>query len=333
MRKLLLILLATIGFNAITMAQSDEFLNDLINLWNNKKYDKVYLPLKEYKESKKISGDFEIDYMIATSASRSNAAPDKVKALFADLMASYTFKTVDEEYVSNQSTPAKYSPGKNPRMDNEYIANRGKVGDKTSADVPKPLGKIELQKIEAQKKAEEKKLQDKQLAEQKKAEALRIAELKKKEIEAKKAIAKAKQDSISNAKAKLAAAAKLANPDSTNAKTETQELKDYNTPTTTVATKETKTSPTDKKTAGTATQKPAIGKDGKPLPMNTAAAKDGKANSDIIRKPGVTQIVKGDRVITVKAGYTYMVRTDSIYEIPPPTAKKPMGAVTTPTKK
>ena len=62
---------ALIGLNIAANAQQNDFLNDLINLWNNKKYDKVYLPLKEYKEQNKISGDFEIDYMIATSASRS----------------------------------------------------------------------------------------------------------------------------------------------------------------------------------------------------------------------------------------------------------------------
>jgi Rps23 Pro-64 3,4-dihydroxylase Tpa1-like proline 4-hydroxylase len=53
--------------------------------------------------------------------------------------------------------------------------------------------------------------------------------------------------------------------------------------------------------------------------------KDGKAvkkdatdkATEIVRKPNVTQIVKGDKVITVKAGYSYFVRTDSIIEIPP----------------
>ena len=57
MKKVLSILIAMICMSIAAKAQ-DEFLNDLINLWNNKKFDKVYLPLKEYKDSKKISGDF-----------------------------------------------------------------------------------------------------------------------------------------------------------------------------------------------------------------------------------------------------------------------------------
>ena len=305
---------ALIGLNIAANAQQNDFLNDLINLWNNKKYDKVYLPLKEYKEQNKISGDFEIDYMIATSASRSNMPASVVSALFADLTASYTFKSADEEYVQKQATPAKYEKGKNPRMDNEYIANRGKAGDKSSADVPKPLGKVELQKIEAQKIAEQKKAEAAKIAEQKKKEAAELAQKKKLEAEAKKAAAKMKADSIA----------------------------DYN-----------NTSPADKKAdakkpdtkADAKTATTSKKEDGKKLVAGGMNPKDktplspkdktmgAKGNDDIIRKPGVTQIVKGDRVITVKAGYTYIVRTDSIFEMPPPAARKPMGAVAVPVKK
>ena len=328
---------ALIGLNLAANAKQNDFLNDLINLWNNKKYDKVYLPLKEYKEQNKISGDFEIDYMIATSASRSNMPASVVSALFADLTASYTFKSADEEYVQKQATPAKYEKGKNPRMDNEYIANRGKAGDKSSADVPKPLGKVELQKIEAQKIAEQKKAEAAKIAEQKKKEAAELAQKKKLEAEAKKAAAKMKADSIAAAKAKAA----VAPTDSTN-KTETQEITDYN-----------NTSPADKKAdakkpdtkADAKTATTSKKEDGKKLVAGGMNPKDktplspkdktmgAKGNDDIIRKPGVTQIVKGDRVITVKAGYTYIVRTDSIFEMPPPAARKPMGAVAVPVKK
>ena len=45
----------------------DDYLNDLINMWNNHKYEKVYTPLKDYKASKKIVGDFEIEQGIATT--------------------------------------------------------------------------------------------------------------------------------------------------------------------------------------------------------------------------------------------------------------------------
>ncbi len=333
MKRILLIVLALISFNITSNAQQNDFLNDLINLWNNKKFDKVFLPLKEYKESNKISGDFEIDYMIATSASRSNQSPSIVSALFADLTAGYTFKSADEDYVQKQATPARYEAGKNPRMDNEYIANRGKAGDKTSADVPKPLGKIELQKIEAQKQADVKKKEAAELAEKKKKEAADLAQKKKLEAEAKKAAAKMKADSIAAAKTKA-----IASVADSAAKTETQEITDYNNPA--PVDKKTDAKKTDAKTAATTAKK----EDGKKTTTTVANTKDKmvantkdksvtKNNDDIIRKPGVTQIVKGDRIITVKAGYTYIVRTDSIFEMPPPTAKKPMGSVASPVKK
>ena len=130
MKKIFLVLVGLSMLNITAKAQ-DEFLNDLINLWNNKKFDKVYLPLKEYKDSKKISGDFEIDYMIASSASRSNGNAADVKTLFDDLSKNYTFKTEDEEFIKTQATPAKYEHGKNARMDAEYIANRGKAAKKS----------------------------------------------------------------------------------------------------------------------------------------------------------------------------------------------------------
>ncbi|MEY2829735.1 MAG: hypothetical protein RIQ33_1593, partial [Bacteroidota bacterium] len=128
------------AFNA--SAQKDEFLNDLINLWNNHKYEKVFQPLKEYKDSKKISNDFEIDYMIATSAARSAGEdPKEVSSLINDLLTNYKFKKDDQDYIRSQDGMGKYEKGKNARMDAEHVANRGKAGDVTNKEVPKSLGK------------------------------------------------------------------------------------------------------------------------------------------------------------------------------------------------
>ncbi len=192
---------------------TDDYLNDIINLWNNKKYDKVFSPLKDYKASKKISGDFEIDYMIATSASRSGGDAKEVKELVENLLKDYSFSKEDASYIKIQSTPEKYVAGKNARMDEERIANRGKLDEPTSKEVPKPTGKG-TGKIEDDTK--------------------------------------------------------------------------------------------DKKpgvTPGATTSKPGAA---------------GGNCADIIRKPNVTQIVKGDQVITVKQGWSYYVRNDSIFAIPPP---------------
>jgi hypothetical protein len=327
MKKIFSVLVGLLMLNIAAKAQ-DEFLNDLINLWNNKKFDKVYLPLKEYKDSKKISGDFEIDYMIASSASRSNGNAADVKTLFDDLSKNYTFKTEDEEFIKTQATPAKYEHGKNARMDAEYIANRGKAGDKTSKEVPHPLGKVDLQKIEAQKIAQQKKAEAQQLADQKKKEAAEKAAQKKAADDAKKAAAKAKLDSLAAAKDKTVAP-------TDSSKTETDEVKDYNNPA-----KDTKAfaaKSSDKTKTAVAKKddgkKVMTTKDKMTAAMADKAGAATKNSSDIIRKPNVTQIIKGDRTITVKAGYTYIVRTDSIFEMPPPAAKKPMGAVATPVKK
>ena len=324
---------------SIAAKAQDEFLNDLINLWNNKKFDKVYLPLKEYKDSKKISGDFEIDYMIASSASRSGVNVNEVKAMFDDLSKNYTFKTADEEYVQQQAMPERYQRGKNQRMDDEYIANRGKAGDKSNNAVPHPLGKIELQKIEASKVAEQKKIELAKANEQKKKELAELALKKKQEAEAKKAMAKMKADSIAAAKLKAIAPTST---DSAAVKTETDELKDYNDGSKDLADKkkavDTKTATTTKKVdaktvattidvkkAGTTSKdKILTGKD-------KMEAKNMVNGDDVVKKiPGVTQIVKGDKVIKVKPGFTYIVRTDSIFEMPPPTPRKPIGTVANP---
>ena len=212
------ILLISLPFVSLFAQGNDDYLNDIINLWNNKKYDKVFSPLKDYKASKKITGDFEIDYMIATSASRSGGDAKETKELIEGLLKDYSFSKEDVAYVTIQGTPEKYVMGKNARMDEERIANRGKIDEPTSKEVPKPTGKG------------------------------------------------------------------------------TGKLEDSK----------------DKKPAD-----PKAGKD----PKMTPGAAAGGNCADIIRKPNVTQIVKGDQVITVKAGWSYFVRGDSIITIAPP---KPM---------
>jgi hypothetical protein len=206
------------------MAQ-DDYLNDLINMWNNHKYEKVYTPLKDYKASKKITGDFEIDYMIASSLSRMGGDPAIVHDLVDGLLKEYTFSKDDETYVRSLYTCDHYVGGKVARIDGENVATRGSKGK--SKNLPKVTGKGTGQ------------------------------------MPTETAVA------------------------------------------TTTTTTETKA--TDKKDNGTA-----------------AAGKDVKATNncpDIIRNPKIPQIVRGNQVITVKPGYTYIVRNDSTFVIPPPGKK------------
>ncbi|MFM2224942.1 MAG: hypothetical protein RJA07_1144 [Bacteroidota bacterium] len=221
-------------------AQHDEFLTDLINLWNNHKYEKVYQPLKEYKDSKKIQNDFEMDYMIATSAARSAGEdPKEVSSLINDLLANYKFKKDDQDYIRNQDGMGKYEKGKNTRMDAEHIGNRGKSADATNKEVPKSLGKNTD-----------------------KTETKEIKEVGKKEMVK-------------------------------------EEIKKDDEPVKDEVKKEVK--------------KEEIKKEAK-----LVAKKDGDNKpTEIIRKPNVTQIVKGDKVITVMAGHSYFVRGDTIIEMPP----------------
>ena len=245
---LIIVAMSISSFSAF--AQKDEFLNDLINLWNNHKYEKVYQPLKEYKDSKKIQNDFEIDYMIATSAARSAGEdPKEVSSLINDLLANYKFKKEDQEYIRNQDGMGKYEKGKNARMDAEHIANRGKAGDATNKEVPKSQGK-NTDKTEA-----------KELKEANKKEV--IKEVVKEEEKKEEAVAEVKET------------------------VKKEEVK-----------KEVK--------------KEEIKKEAK-----LVAKKEADKPGEIIRKPNVTQIVKGDKVITVKVGYSYFVRGDTIIEIPP----------------
>jgi hypothetical protein len=214
--------------SVFAQAVGDDYLNDLINLWNAKKYDKVYQPLKEYKAGKKISGDFDIDYMIASSASRANLKQDDVRFLMEDILKDYKLSPEDAAFITEQATPKKYALGQNKRMDAERIANRGK-GEKNSKEVPRSLGKGD-----------------------------------------------GKVDEMTGG------------------------------------------DKTDNSDLGTGdTQAVKDNKDGKGKPTN-GAVKGG----DIIRKSGITQIVKGDMVITVKPGWSYIVRNDSIFTIPPPRPKK-----------
>jgi hypothetical protein len=230
MKKILSVLIAT--FLCFTLAKSnamaqDDYLNDLINMWNNHKYEKVYSPLKDFKASKKIVGDFEIDYMIASSLSRMGGDPALVHELVDGLLKDYTFSKDDETYVRSLYTCDHYVGGKVARVDGEVIATRGSKGK--SKNLPKVTGKG------------------------------------------------------------------------------TGQL-----PTETAAVPT--TPPADPK----ATDK----KDNTPA---TTTGKDGKvANNcpDIIRNPKIPQIVRGNQVITVKPGYTYIVRNDSTFVIPPPGGKK-----------
>jgi hypothetical protein len=253
MKKIIaaLFILTTLCSTTFTaFAQKDEFLNDLINLWNNHKYEKVYQPLKEYKDSKKIQNDFEIDYMIATSAARSAGEdPKEVSSLINELLATYKFKKDDQDYIRNQDGMGKYEKGKNTRMDAEHIANRGKVGDATNKEVPKSQGK------------NTDKTETKELKEAGKKEIIKVGEVKE-EI-----------------------------------KKEEEIVKD-----------EVKKEDTKKEV-----KKEEIKKEAK-----LVAKKDGDNKpGEIIRKPNVTQIVKGDKVITVMAGHSYFVRGDTIIEMPP----------------
>lgn len=222
----LFILLSNIALGQVV---GDDYLNDLINLWNAHKYEKVYQPLKEYKASKKIENDFEIDYMILTSASRIGSKPEDVKPMVEDILKKYKFTDADAAYIASQMTPKKYVAGENKRADAEKIANRGK-GEKSSKEVPRSLGKGDG-----------------------KAEELDAA----------------------------AGGTEMA--------------------------------------SDTSTVKGAKGTKGAVKGKLPAGAVKG---GDIIRKPGITQIVKGDMVITVKPGWTYLVRNDSIFTMPPPRPKK-----------
>lgn len=251
MKKLIagLLIIVMVSISSLSaFAQKDEFLNDLINLWNNHKYEKVYQPLKEYKDSKKIQNDFEIDYMIATSAARSAGEdPKEVSSLINDLLANYKFKKEDQDYIRNQDGMGKYEKGKNARMDAEHIANRGKAGDATNKEVPKSQGK-NTDKTEAKelKDAGKKEVVKEIKVEEKKEEVVVKEEVKKEEVKKEEKKGEVKKE------AKL-----VAKKDSDN--------------------------------------KPG----------------------EVIRKPNVTQIVKGDRVITVMAGHSYFIRGDTIIEIPP----------------
>lgn len=206
----------------------DDYLNDLINMWNNHKYEKVYTPLKDYKASKKITGDFEIDYMIASSLSRMGGDPAIVHDLVDGLLKEYTFSKDDETYVRSLYTCDHYVVGKVARIDGENIATRGSKGK--SKNLPKVTGKGTGQ-----------------------------------------------------------------------LPTETA------TTTSTTATTPADTKSNDKK------EPVANGKEVKGAPANNCP--------DIIRNPKIPQIVRGNQVITVKPGYTYIVRNDSTFVIPPPGKK------------
>lgn len=210
-----------------TAFAQDDYLNDLINMWNNHKYEKVYTPLKDYKASKKITGDFEIDYMIASSLSRMGGDPSLVHDLVDGLLKDYTFSKDDETYVRSLYTCDHYVVGKVARIDGEMIATRGSKGK--SKNLPKVTGKG------------------------------------------------------------------------------TGQLPTEAATTTTATANPADTKATDKKETATAT------KDAKPTVVN--------ACPDIIRNPKIPQIVRGNQVITVKPGYTYIVRNDSTFIIAPPGKK------------
>ena len=205
----------------------DDYLNDLINMWNNHKYEKVYTPLKDYKASKKIVGDFEIDYMIASSLSRMGGDPAIVHDLVDGLLKEYTFSKDDETYVRSLYSCDHYVVGKVNRIDGENIATRGSKGK--SKNLPKVTGKGTGQlPTEA-----------------------------------------------------AAATAATATP----AETKASDKKETTNP----------------------------GKEAKATTVNNCP--------DIIRNPKIPQIVRGNQVITVKPGYTYIVRNDSTFVIPPPGKK------------
>ncbi len=211
----------------------DDYLNDLINMWNNHKYEKVYTPLKDFKASKKITGDFEIDYMIASSLSRMGGDPAIVHELVDGLLKEYTFSKDDEAYVRSLYTCDHYVGGKVARIDGESIATRGSKGK--SKNLPKVTGK---------------------------------------------------------------GTGQLPTETASAAATTTA---------TTTATTPADTKASDKKEPAT------TGKDVKPATVNNCP--------DIIRNPKIPQIVRGNQVITVKPGYTYIVRNDSTFIIPPPGKK------------
>ena len=205
----------------------DDYLNDLINMWNNHKYEKVYTPLKDYKASKKIVGDFEIDYMIASSLSRMGGDPAIVHDLVDGLLKEYTFSKDDETYVRSLYSCDHYVVGKVNRIDGENIATRVSKGK--SKNLPKVTGKGTGQlPTEA-----------------------------------------------------AAATAATATP----AETKASDKKETTNP----------------------------GKEAKATTVNNCP--------DIIRNPKIPQIVRGNQVITVKPGYTYIVRNDSTFVIPPPGKK------------
>jgi hypothetical protein len=206
----------------VAIAQQDDYLNDLINMWNNHKYEKVYTPLKDYKASKKISGDFEIDYMIASSLSHIGGDQAAVKELVDALLKDYTFSKDDEAFIRTLYSCEKYTAGKVTRIDGENIATRGSKGK--SKNLPKVTGKGTGQV-----------------------------------------------------------------PTETTTSTNPSDVKS-----------------TDKKD-------------------NATTSKDPKSTNncpDIVRNPKTPQIVRGNQVITVKAGYTYIVRNDSTFVIPPTAVKK-----------
>lgn len=229
MKKIWSVLIATFMCFALTQSSAfaqDDYLNDLINMWNNHKYEKVYTPLKDYKASKKIVGDFEIDYMIASSLSRMGGDPAIVHDLVDGILKEYTFSKDDETFVRSLYTCDHYVVGKVARIDAENIATRGSKGK--SKSLPKVTGKG------------------------------------------------------------------------------TGQLPTEAAATTTTA------NPVDSKTS-----------DKKDTPSTGKEAKSGTANNcpDIIRNPKIPQIVRGNQVITVKPGYTYIVRNDSTFVIPPPGKK------------
>lgn len=228
-----LLLLTTHG--SFSQTAEESFLNDLIYLWNNHKYEKVYQPLKDFKASKNIKNDFEVDYMIGTSACRSGLADggDLMGALEKD----YNLKKEDVDYIEKQRTECKkYVRGAFPRVDAERISARGKSDEPTSAEVPKPT------------------------------------------------------------KAPKAEPATTPTPDPVASTPEPEPTK-----------------PTKEK---------ASTQDAGP-----------KVQEEITRKPNVTQIVKGDKVITVKGGWSYYVRQDSIYAIPPSKAAGTKVSTGAPIKK
>jgi hypothetical protein len=230
MKKIWSVLIATFMCFALTQSSAfaqDDYLNDLINMWNNHKYEKVYTPLKDYKASKKIVGDFEIDYMIASSLSRMGGDPAVVHDLVDGLLKEYTFSKDDETYVRSLYTCDHYVVGKVARVDGENVATRGSKGK--SKNLPKVTGKG------------------------------------------------------------------------------TGQL-----PTETAVSSTTAANPADTKTSDKK-EPVAAGKDTKTVTVNSCP--------DIVRNSKIPQIVRGNQVITVKPGYTYIVRNDSTFVIPPPGKK------------